>query len=44
MQQRMHTQVPTPPGGRLHALSGGSVLRPGRLGSDSTLPLGIVSR
>jgi len=44
MQQRTHTQVPTPPGGRLRALPGVSALRPGGLGSDPALPFGIVSR
>jgi hypothetical protein len=44
MQQRSHAQVPAPPGGRFDALPVGPALRPDGLGSDPTLPFGIVSR
>ena len=44
MQQRPHTQVSAPPGERISALPGAFVLRPDGLGSDPTLPFGIVSR
>lgn len=44
MHHWSHTKVPSPPGGRFDARSGELVLRPDGLGSDSTLPFGIVSR